>query len=417
VRRGLTALAGLVLASLGCASAAPPPGGPEDHAPPRLVRVTPDTNAVNVDARHVSFYFDETINDRGSGAQEVGSFFLVSPSNGSADVSWHRSRIDVRPHEGFRANTAYTVTLLPGLSDLRNNVMRAGASVVFSTGPTIPTGQIAGTAFDWLAERPAVHALVQAVTPDSVTYLAQSDSVGHFVVGPLPPGSYLVRAIVDQNNNRALDRNEPFDSLRVTVPQRAPAELRTIARDTLPPRILSVAVSDSVTLRVTFDRYLDPTSPPGAAAFRLVGADSAAVPVTAALTPREEQRQAQAATQARVDSARRADSLAGKPIPPRPAAPATPTPTPAAAAPTPSIPAPPNSLLLRLGRPLAPSASYRLSVTGARALNGRLGNSERSFATPRPAPPRPAADSARRPARPAVPPGRPPSATPPTRRP
>jgi hypothetical protein len=52
--------------------------------------------------------------------------------------------------------------------------------------------------------------------------------------------------------------------------------------------------------------------------------------------------------------------------------------------------------VLRLGRPLAASASYRLHVTGARALSGRVGDSERSFATPRPAPPRPAADSARR---------------------
>ncbi len=393
MRRGLIALAAMV-GALACASASPPPGGAEDRAAPQLVRVTPDTNAVNVRTRVASFYFDETINDRGSGPLEVGSYFLVSPSNGAARVSWHRSRIDVRPREGFRDNTAYTVTLLPGLSDLRNNVMRAGAAVVFSTGATIPTERITGVAFDWAAERPAVRAFVQAVTPDSVTYLAQSDSVGRFTVGPLPAGSYLVRAFADANSNRALDRNEAFDTLRVTIPSLAPVELLIIARDTLPARLLSVTPSDSLSLRVTFDRPLDPGDTLAPAVFRLVGPDSVAVPITAVLTPREETRQQQAAQRATADSARRVDSLAGRPLAPRPAAT-----TPRAAGATPSVPPPSASLLIRLGRPLASSVAYRLSVSRARALSGRTTASERSFTTPRPAPP-PVADSTRRTARP-----------------
>ena len=199
-------VAAALAASLACASASPPPGGPEDRNPPRVLKVTPDSNAVNVRDRNVVFQFDETINDRGSGAQELDNFFLVSPSDGAPRVSWHRSRIEVRPRNGFRENTAYTVTLLPGFSDLRGNTARAGASVVFSTGPTIPPDNITGTVFDWAAERPAARALMQAMTPDSLLYLAQSDSLGHFTLGPLPPGSYLVRAIIDANNNRALDR-------------------------------------------------------------------------------------------------------------------------------------------------------------------------------------------------------------------
>ena len=58
----------LIVASIlvaACASAGPPPGGPEDRLPPHLVRVTPDTNAVNVRDKNASFYFDEQINDRG----------------------------------------------------------------------------------------------------------------------------------------------------------------------------------------------------------------------------------------------------------------------------------------------------------------------------------------------------------------
>lgn len=378
MRRGLNA--GLLLAgALACASAAPPPGGPEDREPPKLVTLTPDSNAVNVRERNVIFRFDETINDRGSGAQELDRYFLVSPSDGNPRVSWRRSRIDVRPRNGFRANTAYTVTMLPGLTDLRGNAARAGASVVFSTGPTIPPDRIDGVVFDWIAERPAARALIEAITPDSVRYLAQSDSVGRFTVGPLPPGSYLVRAIVDANSNRALDRAEPFDTARVVAPQAGGLELRTIVRDTLPARIASVAPTDSVSLRVTFDRYLDPDQPPPATAFRLVASDSTVIPVLAALSPRAEEAEISARQQATVDSLRRVDSLAGKPLLPMPAV----APRRAAVGSSPSAPPPYTTVLLRIARPLPPITTHRLRVSSVRSLSKREETSERTFTTPR----------------------------------
>jgi hypothetical protein len=398
VRLELIARLAIVAGAIGCASASPPPGGPEDREPPRVVRITPDSNSLDVKDRDASFYFDETINDRGSGAQEVRNFFLVSPSDGEPVVSWHRSRIDIRPRSGFRPNTAYSITLLPGLSDLRNNVMRAGASLVFSTGNTIPPERITGVAFDWPAERPAARAFVQAVTPDSSIYLAQADSAGRFTLGPLPPGSYLVRAIIDQNGNRALDRNEAFDSVRVVVPLKAPLELLAVPRDTLPPRITAVVQNDSTTLRVTFDRFLDPAQLPPPSSFRLAAADSTTIPVTAVLTPRDEQQVAQKKAQALADSARRVDSLAGKPL-----APYRPIAAPARRGATPSVPAPFPSLLLRLGKPLAPGTAYVLRVSNARALSGRSATSERSFTTAKAPPTK--ADSTRAPA--PVPPARP----------
>jgi hypothetical protein len=395
VRRQLITMMSVIGGLVGCASASPPPGGPEDHAPPKLVRVTPDSGAVNVTDRDASFYFDETINDRGSGAQALDGYFLVSPSDGTPRLSYRRSRIDVRPRGGFRPNTAYTVTLLPGLSDLRGNTMRSGESTVFSTGPTIPPERINGIVFDWATERPAARALLQAVTPDSVVYLAQSDSTGRFTIGPLTPGGYLVRAIVDQNGNHALDRNEPYDSARVVVPQTAPLELLAIQRDTLPPRILSVTPLDSASLRVTFDRYLDPAHPPAASAFRLLAPDSSVVPVVSVLTSREEQRELQAAQQAKADSSRRADSLAGKVLSPRPAVDSTIARRTAAAIPKPSVPPPYTSVLLRIARPLVPSTTYRLTVADARGLSGRSTSSERTFTTPKPPPPKSPTDSAK----------------------
>jgi len=400
VRRRLIAASIFVAA---CASAGPPPGGPEDRSPPRVVRVTPDTNAVNVGARAATFYFDEVINDRGTGQQDVGSLFIVSPSDGTPRVSYHRTRIDVRPRNGFRPNTAYTITLLPGLGDLRGNSMKTGASVVFSTGATIPTVRINGVAFDWVAERGAANALIEAVTPDSIVYIAQADSSGRFSVGPLVPGTYLVRGTIDQNQNRTQDRTESWDSVRVTAPRSGLVELLAAPRDTLPARLTSVTLSDSVTLRLTFDRLLDPAQQFPVANFRVAGADSASIPLTTTSTPQQEAAAQRARAQQSADSARRADSVAGRP---RPVQPPAPTATPTDSAAKPSRPAPFNGISLGLARPLAPSATYRVTVKSVRALSRREGGSERTFTTPKPAPARTATDTT-------PPPGaRPPAAAP-----
>ena len=408
MRRRLIAASIFVAA---CASAAPPPGGPEDLVPPRLVRVTPDTNAVNVGAKVATFYFDETINDRGSNQQDLSNQFIVSPSDGTPHIGYHRSRIDVRPRHGFRPNTAYTITLLPGLADLRSNAMKAGASIIFSTGPTIPTGRINGVAFDWVAERPAALALVEAVTPDSVVYISQADSLGRFSIGPLAPGSYLVRGTIDQNQNRAQDRTESWDTVRVTAPQSAPVELLAAPRDTLPARLTTVALVDSITLRLTFDRLLDPAQQFPVTNFRVAGADSASIPLTRTETPQQEAEAQRVRAQQAVDSTRRADSVAGRPRPAQPAAPAA---APSDSTPKPSRPAPFTTITLGLARPLAPTANYRVSVRSIRALSRRETASERTFTTPRAAPAGPATDTN---ARPATPPagGAPPGATPPTR--
>src|SRR6185437_8659371 len=134
------------------------PGGPEDHAPPQIATITPDSGQVNVHPKQVDFRFDETVNDRPSGASTLDQLFLISPRSGGVDVSWHRSRISVRPNKGFRPNTAYRVTMLPGLADLRGNVRKVGLTMLFSTGPTFPPFNIVGHVFDWAAQRAAVGA-------------------------------------------------------------------------------------------------------------------------------------------------------------------------------------------------------------------------------------------------------------------
>ena len=127
-------------------------------------------------------------------------------------VRWRRSRVDVRPQDDFRPNTAYSITILPGVADLRGNTTTTGRTIVFSTGPTIPGFQVMGRVFDWATERVAPNAFIEVMRmPDSLRYVGTADSTGQFVVGPLEEGTYIVRAIMDNNRSRGID---PAASLR-----------------------------------------------------------------------------------------------------------------------------------------------------------------------------------------------------------
>ena len=83
-----------------------------------------------------------------------------------ADVGWHCSQISIRRRHGFRPNTVYTITMLPGMADLHNNVRRTGAALTFSTGPTIPMTIVRGRVFDWMTGLEAPRAFVQAYAPE-----------------------------------------------------------------------------------------------------------------------------------------------------------------------------------------------------------------------------------------------------------
>src|SRR6476661_1159247 len=208
----------LLVAVLGCAQLGSPPGGPEDHSAPHLLRISPDTNALNVHPKSVELQFDEIINERPSRGSDLSAVFLISPQRGRVDVKWHRSRIEIRPRRGWQANTTYVITQLAGVADLRGNSDSVPHQYIFSTGPTRASSVISGEVFDWATGQTAPRAYVEAIRlPDSLTYGEYADSLGRFVVRYLPPGRYLVRGIVDANNNRVLDRRELFDSATVTL--------------------------------------------------------------------------------------------------------------------------------------------------------------------------------------------------------
>lgn len=254
--RRLALFAAAVVGGAACANQALPPGGPEDLAPPRILKITPENNSVTGKPGDVTIKFDEVVSETPRGARDLADLVFISPKSGKPEVDWDRSAIQIRPSKGWKQNTVYTVQLKSGMQDLWNNQIDSAVRVVFSTGLPIPDSRIKGVVFDWQAAKGISGGVVEAVSQDtSIVYQVVADSVGRFELRNVPIGPYLLRAYADRNSNKDLDPLELWDSVRVTLTGYAEADFYAFGHDTVGLRIAAIEPADSNrVLKVTFDK-------------------------------------------------------------------------------------------------------------------------------------------------------------------
>ena len=263
-----------------CASQGVPPGGPPDSQAPVLVFVRPDSGVKGVKNGSAVFQFDEVVTERPPGVTNLGDLFVVSPRQGVPVVTWHREAIQVKPRRGWLPNTTYTVTMLPGIADLRGNVKNTGASTFFSTGASLDTAAIAGSVYDLLSGSAASGAVIEARAgaDTTVSWITRADSAGVFRLDHLPAKSFVVRAYLDKNRNFGADPDEPIDTITVSAPAGA-RDFFIVLRDSVAPRLISAVAVDSMTLDASFDKPSDSASATSAASYTVIGADSSVIPI------------------------------------------------------------------------------------------------------------------------------------------
>jgi hypothetical protein len=244
---------------------------------------------------------------------------------------------------------------------------------------------------DWSTSRPVPAALVSAaLLPDSLVYRGLADSTGHFSLGPLPAGDYIVTGVLDQNQNLLQDFREAYASNRLQTGKSDAGELWTYVHDTTAARIQTVTVDDSVSATIAFSQKLDPRQrlTPRDVRLRLLP-DSAPVQVGSILpkpvddslnrraTPRD--------TTVRDTTPKPPDSLRLQPKPGqrRGAAPSE------QAALT-SRPPLFDQLVLRVPRPWRPGSRLAVELRGVRNVTGVAGNPTGVVAVPEKPKPTPA---------------------------
>lgn len=394
-------VATLAVASWACASPGMPPGGPEDFSAPTLVRAVPESGTVKVTPPRVEFVFDEVVSERPRGATSLAQLVVISPSDGPPDVDWERQRLVVRPRGGWRANTAYAVTVLPGLGDLRGNYATRAFRTVFATGDAIPEGAVRGVAFDWMAGKAVPGARIEATigADTALKYAIAADSTGRYALGSLPAATFTVRGWADLNGNGVRDPREPWDTVTVALPDSARHDLYLIAHDTIGARIADVSVVDSVSVRLAFDRGLRLDPPFDARNVRIVRtSDSTALAVRSVLPKTAHDSLAARLRAARADSIARADttergrqdraradsirlrrqrdSVAQAQLDSLRAARDTVRRLPP---PVPSRPVPPTEFVITMAEPLPEDVPLRLFVSSVRAIVGPPRDGDRPF--------------------------------------
>jgi len=386
-----------VSGAMACAHMLPPPGGVADKIPPKIVAITPHDSATNVRPDAVVVEFDKVVSEQPVGATALRDLVLISPVQGAVNADWHRHAIAISPDKGWRKNTAYTIQLLAGVADLWGNVRKTDTTFIFSTGAEIPKTTVRGAVFDWEHGTPVVGAFVQAYTAKDTlfTYVAMTDSVGQFAMHALPPGTYIVRGIMDVNHNRAIDPGEAFDTVSTALRDTSRVEVLAFAHDSIGPRLSSMHVDDSVTVRITFSALLDPTFTPTASQFTIKGPDSSLVSIVHV----GQKPQDTAAAVPMIDTAARNAQRRGG-LPPYGAPPGT-RPrdardaraaqldslpryhvTRTAQLPKPSKPSPYRDLLVTVAKPLTPKTEYTVHVTDIHGVGGTKKSSDGTFTVP-----------------------------------
>jgi hypothetical protein len=200
--RRIVAVAALTVAAA-CAKVGPPPGGPEDRTPPQLASTIPAADSAGVaPAQPVSIAFSESIDKR-----SVMRSLRVIPEVEFGEASWSGDTLRLAPEGRWPEDRPVQVWIGDAAEDSRGNRLEAPILFRFTTGDSLPPGEIAGRI--WTGrEKTATNRLLVAAFPaaaldsasaseDDPSALAIPGPDGTFRLGGLAPGDYRVVGFLD----------------------------------------------------------------------------------------------------------------------------------------------------------------------------------------------------------------------------
>ena len=256
-----------------CANPRPPPGGPPDVIPPRVVHTTPAADSVGVGTQtRIRIRFSESMDRR-----SVTRAIFVSPRfSTDPDFRWRGRELEIRPREGLREDRTYVVAVGAASSDESFNRMEASYSFAFSTGHRLSGGEIHGGVLVRDGKRGQVYVwaydLAGVGDPDpaaaSPAYVTQPGDDGTYRFVRLGAGRYRIFAFRDGDRDQAYTHGEPLavppgDISLLSGDSRVQLGLLKMAvRDSVPPRFVSARTPDRRRLSLRFDEPVDLPSPP-----------------------------------------------------------------------------------------------------------------------------------------------------------
>lgn len=201
-----------------CANQQPPPGGPEDKTPPKVISVLPVSGTVNYSGNKIDLEFDEYVERRSF----EESFFISPKPKGGIKFNWSGKEVEIEFTGGMEKNRTYTFTVGKDLKDVRGgNTLPEPIKFAFSTGSKIDRGKISGRVITKNTDKIYVFAyLIDGVNPDSINpskkqadFLSQTNSSGSYSFENIPYAGYRLFAVKDNDRNLLYDKD--FDEIAV----------------------------------------------------------------------------------------------------------------------------------------------------------------------------------------------------------
>jgi hypothetical protein len=267
-KRALIKLAVAVSAALACAVEAPPPGGPVDEVPPKVVETVPRSDSAGVEATSpIAITFSEDMTRTG-----VERLFGMLPEIQIGKVSWDGRTIFIQPLDPLHPDTTYVARLKSGFRDNHKVPQENDHWWAFATSAAIDSGSISGTVYFRREPTrkgvarcfflPVDSAFVpQASRPDRES---AADDAGKYSLRYLPNrrNRFIVWAFEDKNDNGEFDPNNEYgqtyiDTVVLTPSSPFGTEINiSIVDPTEPATLAGVVVDrsgfdDSLGVRVT----------------------------------------------------------------------------------------------------------------------------------------------------------------------
>ncbi|HSZ25859.1 MAG TPA: Ig-like domain-containing domain [Cytophagaceae bacterium] len=205
----------LLLFSIGflsCANIKPPTGGPEDTAPPKLLKSTPANNSVNFKGRTIVLEFDEFVD-----AQKLREDLIISPiKHAQYDVTTKKKSVIIRFTEDLHDSTTYSFSFGESIKDITKGNYVKDLHLAFSTGPTIDSLSIKGTVKDFISDKGLNDISIEmydffdtiTIKNGKPTYFTRSNKNGSYTIRNIKEGTYTIYALQDLNDDYIYNPNK-----------------------------------------------------------------------------------------------------------------------------------------------------------------------------------------------------------------
>lgn len=239
IKRKLSPKILLLLASLGlslssCASQQAPGGGPEDKTAPIIVYNDLKPGSVNIPIdQKITLFFSEVLDP--ISVQKAVSLYPLNQIE--LQIKVRRKRVTIQPRDRWADNQAYIIMIDRAVSDMHKNRLSEPLTLAFSTGDSIPEGQVNGRIRGLTEKDNPIITLSQSSNPDSLfitpVYKTQADDQSRFTFTYIPQKSFSLSGYLDKDNSNSYDPR--FDDLLL------PDQLHIIPK-AQPDRIVTMTV-------------------------------------------------------------------------------------------------------------------------------------------------------------------------------